>query len=192
MPDGVVKRGTVRLGRDGIVEEGVTLGSRDDGVLVIGDGAFVRSGSVIYSDVAIGQGFRCGHNILIREATTIGDNTLVGTNSVLDGHCAVGSGVSIQTGVYITRNTTLEDGVFMGPNSVTTNDKRMEPGAALRGPVIRQGARIGANATILPGVTIGRGAVVGAGSVVTRDVADGQVVAGNPARVLAGRHELCD
>ena len=192
MPDGVAKRGTIRLGSGAVVEEGVTLGSRDDGVLVIGDGAYIRSGSVIYSDVTIGSGFRCGHNILIREATTIGDNTLVGTNSVLDGHCVVGSSVSVQTGVYITRNTTLEDGVFMGPNSVTTNDKHMEHGALLSGPIIKEGARIGANATILPGVTVGRGAVVGAGSVVTRDVAAGAVVAGNPARVLAGRYQLCD
>ena len=123
----------------------------------------------------------------MRENSEIGDDVLIGTNSVLDGHCKIGSNVSIQTDVYITINTIIEDHVFIGPRVVTTNDKYMYYGAKLTGPTIKKGARIGANSTLLPGVVIGENAIVGAGSVVTRDVPDGAVVAGNPARTIKAK-----
>jgi acetyltransferase-like isoleucine patch superfamily enzyme len=175
--------GEVRLGVGCVIQDGVIIGSAD-GVVVIGDGATIRSGTVIYPSTRIGHGFRTGHNVLIRENTVIGNYVLIGTNAVVDGNCKIGDDVSVQTNVYITTNTTIEDGVFMGPCSVTSNDKYMVRGAKLIGPLIKKGARIGANATILPGVVVGEGAVVGAGSVVTRDVGDGETVVGNPARRL--------
>jgi len=176
--------GQVILGSNGVIDENVTLGHIADGTLRIGKEARIRSGSIIYSDVIIGDSFRTGHNILIREKTCIGDSTLVGTNSVVDGHCTIGSRVSIQTGVYITINTIIEDDVFIGPCAVTTNDKQMIRGAELKGCTIKKGARIGANSVILPGVIIGENAVIGAGSVVTKNVPAGKTVAGNPARIL--------
>ena len=175
--------GEVRLGSGCVIQDGVIIGA-EDGVAVIGNGATIRSGTVVYASVRVGHGFRTGHNVLIRENTVIGDGVLIGTNSVVDGNCRIGDNVSVQTGVYITTNTTLEDEVFMGPCSVTSNDKYMVRGAELIGPLIKRGARIGANATILPGVVVGEGAVVGAGSVVTRDIGDGETVVGNPARRL--------
>lgn len=178
--------GDVRLGRGCIVQDGVIIGS-EQGVTIIGDEATIRSGTVIYPSTSIGNRFRTGHNVLIRENTVIGDDVLIGTNSVVDGSCTIGDNVSVQTGVYITTKTTLEDDVFMGPCSVTSNDKYMVRGAELIGPVIKRGARIGANATILPGVVVGEGAAVGAGAVVTRDVGDGEIVVGNPARRLASK-----
>jgi len=184
MPKNIIRRGKVKLGRNVSIGDNVTLGHRDEGKLVIGDNAVIRSGSIIYSDVVIGSGFKSGHNILIREETVIGDGTLIGTNVVVDGHCRIGNNVSVQTGAYITINTTLEDDVFMGPCSVTTNDKFMLRGAELKGPHIKKGARIGANTTILPSVIVGENAVVGGGSVVTRNVEAGMTVAGNPARKL--------
>ncbi|MHB8104695.1 MAG: DapH/DapD/GlmU-related protein, partial [Dehalococcoidales bacterium] len=69
----------------------------------------------------------------------------------------------------------------------TTNDKYMVYGAKLAGPTVKEGARIGANATILPGVVIGEKAIVGSGAVVTKDVPPGVTVIGNPARILKGR-----
>ncbi|HEY41101.1 MAG TPA: N-acetyltransferase [Dehalococcoidia bacterium] len=177
--------GKVSIGKGSTIQENVILGSTKDGELEIGENAIIRSGSVIYSQVQIGNNFRGGHNILIRENTEIGDNVLVGTNAVVDGDCRIGNNVSIQTGVYVTRHTVIEDDVFMGPYCVTTNDKYMFYGAELKGPIIKEGARIGANATLLPGIVIGRGAVVGAGAVVTRDVTDGEVVVGNPARRIS-------
>lgn len=177
-----VLRGTVNIGDGAIVEDYVILGNKEDGELSIGCSSTIRSGTAIYSGVRIGDGFRSGHNVLIRENTKIGHNVLVGTNAVLDGDCRIGDNVSIQTGAYVTRYTVVEDGVFLGPHCVTTNDKYMEYGAQLKGPVIRRYARIGANAIIFAGVTVGEGAVVGAGGVVNRDVPPQTVVVGNPAR----------
>jgi acetyltransferase-like isoleucine patch superfamily enzyme len=179
-----ILHGKVTIGEGATVQENVILGSAEDGKLGIGKGCTVRSGTVIYSGAEIGDNFRSGHNVLIRGNSEIGNNVLVGTNSVIDGDCKIGSNVNIQTGVYVTRYTTIEDGVFLGPFCVTTNDKYMKYGATLKGPVIKQGARIGANSTIMPGITIGEGAIVGAGSVVTKDVPPGKVVMGVPARVV--------
>src|SRR5262249_42296835 len=79
----------------------------------------------------------------------------------------------------------LEEGAWVGPNAVFTNDPYPpNPTAKLKGPHLLPGARIGANVTLLPGVTIGRNALVGAGAVVVRDVPDGKVAVGNPARVI--------
>ena len=179
-----ILHGKVTIGEGTTVQENVILGSAEDGELGIGKDSIVRSGTVIYSGVKIGNNFRSGHNVLIRENSEIGDNVLVGTSSVIDGDCSIGNKVSIQTGVYITRYTTIEDGVFLGPLCVTTNDKYMKYGVTLKGPIIKRGARIGANSTIMPGITVGKGAIVGAGSVVTRDVPPYKVVMGVPAKVV--------
>lgn len=180
----VSKRGSVILGANCTIQENVILGNSEEGLLSIGDNALIRSGSIIYSNVKIGNGLKTGHNVLVRENSKIGDNVLIGTNSVLDGNCSLGNNVSVQTDAYITAYTTIEDDVFIGPRAATTNDKYMYYGAKLIGPTIKKGARIGANCTILPGVVIGERAVVGAGAVVTRDVPDGLTVVGNPARIL--------
>ena len=187
-----ILHGKVTIGEGTIVQENVILGNAEDGKLDIGKNCTIRSGTVIYSGAKIGNNFRSGHNVLIRENSEIGDNVLVGTSSVIDGDCKIGNNVSIQTGVYITRYTTIEDGVFLGPFCVTTNDKYMKYGVTLKGPLIKQGARIGANSTIMPGITIGKGAIVGAGSVVTKDVPPYKVVMGVPARVVkdAPREEI--
>ncbi|GAH62647.1 unnamed protein product [marine sediment metagenome] len=179
----IILYGRVRIGEGTTIQDNVILGSAEEGELSIGKASIIRSGAVIYSGVRIGDNFRSGHNILIRENSEIGNNVLVGTNSVIDGDCKIGNNVSIQTGVYITRYTTIEDNVFLGPLCVTTNDKYMKYGAVLKGPIIKQGARIGANATILPGIIIGENAIVGAGAVVIKDVKRGEIVIGIPARV---------
>ena len=176
------------IGKGCVIQDDVVIGNSDKDPVIIGDNALIRSGSIIYSKVKIGNGFKTGHRALIRENSEIGDNVLVGTNAVLDGNCKVGNNVSIQTGAYITAYTTVEDNVFIGPWVVTANDKYMVVGAKLIGPTIKKGARIGANSTILPGVVIGEGAVVGSGTVVTKDVAPGKTVVGNPARILSGKN----
>jgi perosamine synthetase len=192
-PDGAdvsknaVLHGQVNIGKGTVIEDNVVLGNRDDGVVTIGENSRIRSGSIIYSDVVIGRGLKTGHNVLIREDTQIGDDVLVGTNTVVDGHCRIGNRVAMQTNVYVTAYTVVEDDVFLGPCSVTTNDKYMEYGAKLAGATIKREARVGANSTILPGVTVGERAVIGSGTVVTKDVPDGAVVAGNPAKELTSR-----
>ena len=99
----------------------------------------------------------------------------------------------IHTQAFIPEFSVLEEGCWIGPNVVLTNAKYpLSPGVKdqLAGPVIRKGAKIGANATLLPGVVIGENALVGAGSVVVRDVPPGAVVVGNPARVIRQIAEL--
>jgi acetyltransferase-like isoleucine patch superfamily enzyme len=150
----------------------------------IGDSAIVRPGTTIYCDVAIGSGFRTGHNALIRESTVIGDSVLVGTNVVIDGNCHIGSHVSIQSNAYVPTNTVLEDNVFLGPCSVLANDKYpVRVPYVLKGPVIRRGASIGGNATLLPGVEVGEGAMVAAGALVTKDVPPWKLAIGCPAKI---------
>lgn len=144
--------------------------------------ATIRSGTVIYCDVLIGENFTSGHNVLIREGTIIGDNVLVGTNTVIDGNTRIGNNVSIQSAVYIPTNTVIEDRVFIGPNAVFTNDKYpIRKNKPLKGPILRRGATIGANCTILAGIEIGEGAIVAAGAVVAKDVPPWKLAIGVPA-----------
>lgn len=160
----------------------------DEGV-EIGKNSIIRSFSIIYKDIKIGEKFRTGHYVLIREKTRIGNNTAIGTNSVIDGNCIIGDCVSIQTRNYITWGTKIEDDVFLGPCVITTNDKYMKnpqkgERAELLGPVIKKYAKIGAGAILLPDIEIGEYSIVGAGSVVTKDVEAYTTVVGNPAKPL--------
>lgn len=151
----------------------------------IGDNAVIRSNSTFYCDVAIGNGLRTGHNVMVRENTRVGNNVLIGTNTVIDGQTSIGNDVSIQSNVYIPTNTTVEDQVFLGPCSVLANDKYpVRADYALKGPRLRKGASIGANATILPDVEIGEGALVAAGALVTKDVPAWKLAIGSPAKIV--------
>ncbi len=158
---------------------------------VIGDNAVIRSNSIIYTDVCIGDNLRTGHNILIREETKIGNDVLIGTNTIIDGHTMIGNNVSIQGNVYIPLNVTIEDSVFIGPCAVLTNDKYpIRKKSNLRGPILRHGASIGANATLLPGVEIGEGAMVAAGALVSKDVPPWKLAIGFPAKIIDMPEEL--
>lgn len=154
---------------------------------VIGAGSVIRSHSVIYAGNRIGNGFQTGNKVNIREENVIGNDVSIGTLSVVEHHVTIGNGVRIHTQVFVPEYTVIEDGAWLGPNVVITNARYpLSPGVkeSLEGPIIKQGAKVGANATILPGVVIGKGALVGAGSVVTKDVPERTVVAGNPARII--------
>lgn len=149
--------------------------------LRLGPGARVRSGTVIYDGSVIGADLETGHNVVIREQNVIGERSWIWSNTVIDYGCRIGSRVRIHCGCYVSQHTVIEDEVFLAPGVVTAND-RYPISDELVGPTLREGARIGCNATILPGVVVGAGALVGAGAVVTRDVPDGAVVYGNPSR----------
>ena len=183
----------VELPPDTVIEDFVILGvpprGHKEGEMktVIGPGAQLRSHTVIYAGNQIGRGFQTGNKVNIRELNEIGDNVSIGTLSVVEHHVKIGNNVRIHTQVFVPEYSVLEDDSWLGPNVVLTNAKYpVSPGVknSLKGPIIKKGAKIGANATILPGVVIGRNALVGAGSVVVKDVPDGGVVAGNPARLI--------
>ncbi len=132
----------------------------------------------------IGNNFRTGHGVTIREKTIIGDNVLIGTNSIIEGHSTIGNNVSIQSNVYIPTNTIIEDYVFIGPCACFTNDKYpIRVDFELKGPIIKKGASIGANSTFLSNIEIGEGAMVAAGAIVTMDVPDYFLAIGAPARI---------
>ncbi len=153
----------------------------------IGDHARIRTHTVIYAGNRIGARFQTGHGVLLREDNEIGDDVSIGSGSIVEHHVRIGHGVRLHSNVFVPEFSILEDECWLGPNVVLTNARYpCSPGAKseLAGPLVEARARIGANATLLPGVRIGREALVGAGAVVTRDVAAGLVVVGNPARVV--------
>jgi acetyltransferase-like isoleucine patch superfamily enzyme len=154
----------------------------------IGSKCHIRSLTVIYESVAIGDGVQTGHHVLIREDTVIGEGSVVGSGTIIDGGVRIGRRVRIESGVYIPPGTVIGDDVFIGPRAVFTND-RYPPSRRLVGAIVENEAVIGANATILPGVRIGERAVVAAGSVVTKDVPPDTIVAGVPARPIGTRRE---
>jgi len=117
----------------------------------------------------------------------VGADCNVGDHAFVEGGAVVGDGVTIKNGVLLWSGVTVEDGVFLGPGAVFTNDAGPRAPypkgpAGWRPTLVRRGATVGANATVLSGLTIGRWAMVGAGAVVTADVADHALVVGNPAR----------
>ncbi len=159
----------------------------------IGSNAIIRSHTVIYAGVVAGQRFQTGHGALVRAFTIIGDDVSIGSHSIVEHHVQIGHRVRIHSGAFIPEFCVLEDDCWIGPRVVLTNAPH--PRCAnlpncLAGVTIRKGAKIGANATLLPGVVIGENALVGAGAVVTRDVEPGAVVAGSPAKAIGRIEEL--
>nr|WP_235853474.1 acyltransferase [Halosimplex salinum] len=176
---------TVQTGERCDIAETAVVGEphdASDGRTRIGDDATIRGGTIVYTDVEIGDGFSTGHHALVRDGTTIGDDVLVGSHTVLDGDLDVGSGVSCQTGVYLPPETTVGDDVFLGPHAVVTNDPYpVRSTSELVGATLESDVSVGANATILPGVTVGENAFVAAGAVVAEDVPADTLAVGAPA-----------
>ena len=117
----------------------------------------------------------------------IGDNCNICANVLIENEVSVGNNVTVKSGVQLWDGITVEDDVFIGPNATFTNDlfpRSKNPDWKLSKTVIKKGASIGANATILCGITIGEKAMIGAGSVVTKDVPDRELWLGNPAHFV--------
>jgi acetyltransferase-like isoleucine patch superfamily enzyme len=160
-----------------------------DRPLVLGEGVVIRAYAVLYQDVEVGDGAQVGHGALVRERNKLGPGCSIGSGAHLEPGNTVGARTRIHSGAFLA-SATLGDDVFCGPHVVFTDD-RYPPSpdydVGAEGVTVGAGAALGAGAVLVAGVTIGEGALVGAGSVVTRSVAAGTVVAGNPARELGRR-----
>ena len=151
---------------------------------------FVHGSSYIDEDVKIGEGTKIWHFCHVQKGARIGKNCVLGQNVNISNNVKIGDNVKIQNNVSIYEGVELEDGVFCGPSCVFTNDltPRAEFPKGRAGYIktlVKHGASIGANATIVCGNTIGRYAMVAAGAVVTKDVPDYTLVKGIPAKAAA-------
>ncbi len=135
----------------------------------------------------IGDGTRIWQFCVVFAEAIIGKNCNICAQVLIENDVVIGNNVTIKSGVQLWDGLRIEDNVFIGPNVTFTNDlfprSKVYPKNFLQ-TIVKAGASIGANATILPGITIGEKAMVGAGSVVTKDVLAGQIVLGNPAKVM--------
>ena len=135
----------------------------------------------------IGNGTRIWAFAHVLSGAKIGEDVNICDHTFIENDVIIGDRVTIKCGVYLWDGLRLEDDVFVGPNATFTNDKFPRSKQFLdKFPqtIVKQGASIGANATILPGITIGKYAMIGAGAVVTHDVPDSCLAIGNPARVV--------
>ncbi len=191
----------VHLGADATIGDFCILGEpprgKEPGEIEthLGDSATIRSHTVIYAGNRIGDHFQTGHGVLIREENEIGHHVSIGSHSMVEHHVKIGNGVRLHSNVFVPEFSILEDECWLGPNVVVTNaryPRSRNVKEQLQGATIKRRAKIGANATLLPGVTIGENALVGAGAVVVEDVPDNAVVVGNPARVIKNVTDIED
>lgn len=147
---------------------------------------FIHPLSDVHSS-SIGMGTRIWQYSVILEGAVIGENCNVCAHTLIESDVIVGNNVTIKSGVYLWDGITIENNVFLGPSVTFTNDKyprsKVYPDEYMR-THIKEGASLGANATILPGITIGKNSMVGAGAVVTKDVPNNVLVVGNPAKIV--------
>lgn len=149
---------------------------------------FVHESSYIDDDVMIGKGTKIWHFCHVQKGARIGENCSLGQNVNISNNVKIGNGVKIQNNVSVYEGVEIEDNVFCGPSCVFTND--LTPRAAFpkghenyKKTLIKHGASIGANATIVCGHTIGEYALIGAGAVVASDVPPYALMLGVPAKV---------
>tara|TARA_R110000851_G_scaffold303218_1_gene460743 strand:+ start:4812 stop:5306 length:495 start_codon:yes stop_codon:yes gene_type:complete len=142
----------------------------------------------VSSDAKIGAGTKVWINTQIREKTSIGTNCVLSKDVYIDAGVTIGNGCKIQNSVSVYQGVTIENDVFVGPNVCFTNDKvprAFNSDWKITETLVKTGASLGANATIVCGITLGEYSMVAAGSVVTKDVPPYSLVVGNPARVVA-------
>lgn len=150
----------------------------------IGDKAIVRSGSIIYGGVDIGDNFQSGHNVTIREGAIIGNNVSVGTLSDIQGNCKIGNYVRLHSNVHVGMKTIIDDCCWVFPYVVFTNDPT-PPSDVMTGVHVHSFAIVATGAVVLPGIEIASDSLIGAGTVVNKNVEKYQVVVGNPGKAKA-------
>jgi UDP-2-acetamido-3-amino-2,3-dideoxy-glucuronate N-acetyltransferase len=188
VPEAVRKMGRTTATSSEYSQVVVPYPSTDGSAFPALDSYFVHDTAVVDNDVVIGNGAKIWHFSHILSGSHIGERCNIGQNVVIGPEVSIGAGCKVQNNVSVYKGVTIEEDVFCGPSMVFTNVFnprahvcRMEE---LRPTLVKKGASLGANCTIVCGVTIGRYAFVGAGAVVTKDVPDYALVVGNPARQI--------
>lgn len=135
---------------------------------------------------SIGEGTTVWQFVVVLANARIGSNCNICAHSLIENDVIVGDRVTVKSGVYLWDGMRVGNDVHLGPNATFSNDRYPRSKREFKYPltVIEDGASIGANATVLPGVKIGRGAMIGAGAVVTKDIPEFSVAIGNPAVVI--------
>ena len=153
----------------------------------------IHSTAIVDDGAEIGEGSRIWHFAHVCSGARIGRNVSLGQNVFVGNRCIIGDHCKIQNNVSVYDNVTLEDGVFCGPSMVFTNVYNpralIERKSEYRDTLVRRGATLGANCTIVCGVTIGEFAFIGAGSVINRDVEPYALMVGVPARQIGWMSE---
>lgn len=147
---------------------------------------FVHTTAEISKNASIGKNTKIWHQSQIREGTKIGENCIIGKCVYIDSDVKIGNNVKIQNGVSVYRGVEIEEDVFLGPHMTFTNDlypRSFNKNWKIIKTLVKRGASIGANATILCGVTIGEYAMIGLGAVVTKNVPAYGLAFGNPAKL---------
>ena len=149
---------------------------------------FVHDSVFIDDDVQIGKGTKIWHFTHILQNAIIGSSCILGQNVMIDKNVVIGNGVKIQNNVSVYTGVHIEDDVFIGPSVVFTNV--INPRAAVerkhefKSTIVKEGATVGANATIVCGIELGKYCFIGAGAVVVKNVPDYALVVGNPAKQI--------
>ena len=162
--------------------------------------AYIHPSADVSDKSQIGEGTKIWHQAQVREGAVVGRECILGKGAYVDKDVRIGDYCKLQNGVFVFHGFRLENGVFLGPGVMLLNDKhprainpdgspKSDADWAVSEGTVCQGAAIGGGAVVLPGVVVGRMALVGAGSVVTKDVPERGIVAGNPARL---RGYACD
>ena len=152
------------------------------------DKYYVHESSYIDDDVEIGEGTKVWHFCHVQRGARLGKNCSLGQNVNIGNNVRIGNGVRIQNNVSVYEGVEIEDNVFCGPSCVFTNVTTPRAHFPVHGvyakTLIREGASLGANCTIVCGHTVGKSALIGSGSVITKDVKDYALMVGVPARQL--------
>ena len=152
------------------------------------DNIYIHPSSVIDEGANIGNGTKIWHFSHLMPGSTVGENCIIGQNVFIDRNVSIGSGVKIQNNVSVYNGVRIENDVFLGPSVVFTNvinpRSFIERKNEFKTTHVKQGATIGANATILCGIEIGAYAMIGAGTVVAKSVPDFALIVGNPGKQI--------